>query len=99
MPIEIYWSNHEKTLIRWEFVGAWTGNDLHEIIQKSNEMINAQQHIVNHIIDMTQSTTVPPRVIAEMRYSVSQMPQNIGRVIIITNGGLLDLLAQTAQRF
>ena len=42
MPIQIEWGNDEKTLIRWNFVGKWTAPELREAIQKSNELITAQ---------------------------------------------------------
>ena len=99
MPIQMEWENNEKTLIRWNFVGRWTGRELRETIQKSNEWINAQGHTVNHIIDLTQSDGVPPSIINEARNAMRQMPKNVGRVVIIGQGGMLELLGETLQRF
>ena len=99
MPIEIEWVNDEKTLIRWNFVGRWTAEDFHETIRKSNELITAQDHTVNHIIDFSQSVGLPANVIKDARYGMSQMPKNLGQVVVIAEGRGVEFLAGSLQRF
>src|SRR5882672_2328746 len=67
MPIQVEWDNEEKNLIRWNFVGKWTAQELRATIQKSNEMFAAQDHTVNHIIDLSQAESLPANVINEIR--------------------------------
>lgn len=99
MPIEVKWDNNEKTLIRWNFMGRWTAQQLRETIQKSNDWINAQDHTVNHIIDLSQTEGVPPNIINEARNAMRLMPENLGHVVMIGKGGIIELLGTTLQRF
>jgi hypothetical protein len=59
MPIQVEWDNDEKRIIRWTFAERWTGQEFRDTIQKSNELMNAQDHTVSYIIDFSQAEGVP----------------------------------------
>jgi len=99
MPIQVEWEDDEKRLIRWNFMGKWTASELRETIQKSNELIAAQDHTVNHIIDLSQAGSVPVNVINEARNAMRQMPENVEHVVMITQGGIIEMMSETLQRF
>src|SRR5689334_11655228 len=99
MPIQVEWVNDDKTLIRWNFQGRWTAKELHETIKTSNEWINGQNHTVNHITDLSQTDGVPPNIIYEARSAMRSMPRNLGQVVMIGKGGIVELLGETLRRF
>ena len=99
MPIQVEWDGDEKRLIRWNFVGRWTARELRETIEKSNELIGAQDHVVNHIIDFSKAEGMPANLINETRHAVEQMPKNLGQVVFIAEGIAIKVLGQAFQRF
>jgi len=59
MPIEIYWDNEEKTIIRQDFVGKWAKEDYFRSLDESYAMTMSVSHPVDTIIDMTHNQTNP----------------------------------------
>src|SRR5215470_12398629 len=99
MPIQVEWDGDEKRLIRWNFVGRWTAQELRETIEKSNELIGAQDHTVNHIIDLSQAQSLPANVINEIRLAMRQIPDNLGSIIVIIQGGIIEKMGEAVQHF
>ena|SRR5689334_12914000 len=99
MTIEVKWDNDEQIIIRWNFVGRWTEQELHEAIRQSNELVEAQDHTVNHIIDFSRAEGLPPNIISGAKNAINQMPKNLGQVVVLTEGRAINVMAEALQRF
>lgn len=59
MGINVVWDNDEQTIIRYEFNGRWTWNDLFAALDKVQEMSTSVEHRVDAIIDLSRADLMP----------------------------------------
>ncbi len=67
MPVTVEWDNEEKTVIRFDYDGAYTWEDVYNAMDKSNKMMETVEHSVAHIIDVRKAGSVPPNALSHAR--------------------------------
>lgn len=88
MPVAIRFED-ENRLVIWEFSGNWTWNEYYEQRNAVNATIEASPHIVNMIIDLTNSNILPTNVLSNARSATRTIPTNLGKTIFVGTNALL----------
>jgi hypothetical protein len=82
LPIKVVWDNDERTVIRMEFDGHWTWDEVQEAVNISNQMTNSVNHIVDGLIDMSRSGGVPSGAMAHARHLIMQRHERSGITVV-----------------
>lgn len=83
MPIEVYWGNDEKTVMRFVFQKPWTWDDFYRAVDRHFVMLRGVDHLVYAITDVSQAGTIPPSALSHGRYYWKHWPPNLATIIII----------------
>lgn len=84
MPIIIRWDNaDEKKVIRWEFPENWVWGDFYGALQQSRVLTREVKYIVDVIVDMTKSQTLPKNVLTQTQVTLQTSPLNVGVVVVV----------------
>lgn len=94
MPVTVFWDNEEQTIIRMEFDGQWTWDDVHEAVGTINQMTDSVDHIVDGLIDMRKAVGVPPGAMAHARSLIRQRHERTGINIIVGASPMISTLWQ-----
>jgi hypothetical protein len=92
MPIHVKWHNEARTIIRYEFEGVWTWDDLYAAIRDVNTMMGSVPYRVDVIITMFNSRTVPSGALVHMRSGSTRAASNWGMGVFVGNNPLVKAL-------
>ncbi len=53
--ITITWGNDQKTIMKYEFEGSWTIDDLVQALDAGVEVVNRYTHDIDVVVDLTNS--------------------------------------------
>jgi len=93
--IQVVWDNDEKTIVRWEFKGAWTWDEWYEATRYVLEMrATVMDHpCVPAIFDLKHSGNVPMGALPHARTAMEMMdPRDY--VIITNSSGFVRSLTE-----
>jgi hypothetical protein len=94
MSIAIDWFDAEHTIIRYQFEGRWTWDDLYGAITQVNTMLASVDHKVDVIIDFERSLGVPPGALTHLRSNSLRAADNWnGGVFVGVNPFIRALLS------
>jgi hypothetical protein len=83
MTVQASWDDEKQTIIRIEFAGAWTWDEAHTAVDSVTVMMASVEHSVHSIIDMTESSRIPPLVFKEVRALLGKRSPNAGATVIV----------------
>ncbi|MEO8607211.1 MAG: hypothetical protein ABI690_04985 [Chloroflexota bacterium] len=86
MPIQTYWDNDAKTIIRYEMFGRWTTQEFWDAYETAREMINSVEHKVYFIqvsMDKQSIGHIPNGFVTHLRSIYRNAHPRAGRTIII----------------
>jgi hypothetical protein len=98
MPINISWFNHEKTIIKHEYVGRWTLEEYNEAIAYSNQLVAQQTHRVDAIIDMTRGNWIPNNFLQRGQNLLAERPPNTGQIVIVGASSIVQAVSHLFER-
>ena len=98
MAVTVEWFNAEQTIIRYEFVGRWSWEELHDAIEQVQTMIGGVGHRVDIVIDLTQNRGIPSGALAQMRGGTMRANDNWGMGVFIGTGTFIKALLHTFTR-
>jgi hypothetical protein len=98
MPVNVYWEDSEKTLLRYDFLGKWTWNDLYHALNKAQTMEMSVTNRVDVLLDMRHSITIPDSALTHIRNLVEKQPPNVGIFVVITQSKFITSLFEAAAR-
>ncbi len=104
MPVDVYWAVESPRILRVDFVGPWTLEDLSAILQTVEEYVLHVIYTVDVVVNLQRSAALPARLLSLSReFNAVSHPHYKGRVFIIcrddTSDTLLRMLARMAPRF
>jgi hypothetical protein len=88
MSIDLYWDNDEQTVLLAEFVGKWTWDELHAMLQTVKRLSQQRAMTFGAIIDVSQGLQLPNGSVfnrdglANFRKILQLDPDNKGPVTI-----------------
>lgn len=84
MPLNVFWDDEAKTIIRSEGVGAWTWDEFHESLEKIVDMAQTVEHRIDLIHFPQPGSHVPPGSgVPHYQRAMRTMPPNVGLNIFI----------------
>ena len=100
MTVQASWDNEDQTIIRTNFVGAWTWGEAHEAADTMNAMMASVDHTVNLIVDVTHSSRVPQFALKEIRAMLLKRSPNADLTVIVgANSVAASLWTTIAQTY
>ena len=88
MGITVAWDDAEQTIVRMNFIGRWTNDELRSVGTQSILMLRSTQHPVYVVSDFTASASVPVGVLWQARDLNQMRPSNWEAGITITQDAL-----------
>lgn len=98
MPVTVEWFNDEHTMIRYEFIGRWSWEELHDAIEQVQAMIGGVSHRVDILIDLSQNQGIPSGALTQMRGGTLRANRNWGMGVFIGTGTFIRALLNTFTR-
>jgi hypothetical protein len=95
MPVHFLWDDPEKTILRYEFIGKWTWEELYETIHASWDEVKQLDYIVDSIGDVSGTDGVPPSVITHVRSLSQNRPENTDLMVFVGANAYLNAIMQT----
>src|SRR5262245_51796 len=92
MPVNIYWDNEEKTIVRMEYVGRWTWEELFTATTQSHTMLDEVAHKVDFIHVWLQSDGMPPSVLVHAKNLIEKRHPNVGVVVLVWSNTLIKAM-------
>jgi hypothetical protein len=83
MPASVCWENEQKTIIRQQLYGDWTFEDYMTSLAELQRLTASMPHIVNVIVDYTETKTYPSKILAAAQTLDRNFPANEGIVMIV----------------
>lgn len=99
MPIRVYWEDEKQALVRYDFEGRWTWDELYTAYYQAIAMENSVSHRVDIILDMRKSGFIPANALLHMKNFSDKQPPNVGLSIFVTPNAFVSALYSTAIRF
>jgi hypothetical protein len=90
MAIDVHWDNDECNILRVEFIGRWTWNELNAALAQATAMMDEQQcQRADIIADLKQITSVPSLFLPHVRSILQQRDPRMNMTILV---GMNDLV-------
>ena len=83
MPIQVFWDNAEKTIVRREMSGKWTWDEFFESQQAVNSMLEGLPQTVDQIFDVRQAAALPQGALTQLRSATNQRAYNSGLRVVV----------------
>jgi len=95
MGVVVDWTDAEKKVIRYDFPGQWTWDDLYNAMNQVNEMMATVPYKVYVVISFERSKGIPPGALTHMRIGTLKAAPNWGGGVFIGVSSLLTALLNT----
>jgi hypothetical protein len=99
MAIQVYWEDDSKTIVRYDFEGTWTWDDLYKVFYQALAMETSVSHRVDVILDMRQSGRIPHNALTHIKNISDKEPPNIGLSVFVTSNRFLISLYNVGIKF
>ena len=95
MSIVINWDNPEKTIIRWDFSGAWNWDEYGAVKVGFDAMLREVDHTVDVIANLQHSPTLPRNAFTKFKYFTRTTPPNRGLIVFVGTNLLVRVTVET----
>ena len=99
MPIRVYWEDADQTIVRYDFEGRWTWDELYAAYYEAIAMEHSVAQRVDIILDMRTSGIIPANALLHMKNFSEKQPPNVGISIFVTSNAFVTSLYNTAIKF
>jgi hypothetical protein len=98
MPVRMYWEDETKTIMRYDFHGAWTWDEFYNALNVMMLEWDGVKHRTDIIADFLQTVSVPEGWTEQMQTLADKQGPTSGLSIIVTNNPLGLMLYQVIAR-
>jgi hypothetical protein len=98
MGINAIWDNTEKTIIRYDYEGTWTWDDLHKALEESHTMMRTVSHPVDVIIDVSSSRLIPSGALGRSKNITDNKPDNHGKTMVVGANSFIQGLSDLFRK-
>jgi hypothetical protein len=99
MSVRVYWEDQSKTIVRYDFAGAWTWNELYAAYYEAIAMERSVAHRVDVILDLRASGPIPANALLHLKNFSEKQPPNIGLSFFVTSNNFIRSLYQVGTKF
>lgn len=98
MGITVEWDNPQKTIIRFVYKGRWTWDDMAGAMEQANRLMDTVTYRVDHIVDVRESTLLPPSVVSQAKRVLNEPHANLGLTLVVGASHYLKLMLDIVSR-
>jgi len=93
MSVQVSWYDDEHTILYYKFDETWGLDEMFAALNRGQKMVMAEDHIVDSIFDLTNSSTVPQQMLSSVRSVERSTPKNLRYTVAVGMNSLLKFLA------
>mgnify|MGYP001324052518 CR=1 FL=1 len=97
MAVEVYWQNEKKTIIRQNYFGRVSMEDLHQAIAMTRIMLNDVDYEVDVIINIARGAIPPARMVSAAYVAEAKLPKNRRLVVIVNPTPMVKALVKLSR--
>jgi hypothetical protein len=98
VPIQVVWDNIDKTVIRFEFEGSWTWDDLYQASDEATAMLDTVPHMVDFVLDVRNANQIPRDFMNHAGNIANGQNPKRGLLVVVGANRLLRTLGGTLRR-
>jgi len=83
MPVNLLWDDAEKSILRYQYEGKWTWEELHDAIVQAHAIADAIQYRIDVIFDFTGSAGLPAKPLSHAPSVARELPTQTGLVVVV----------------
>lgn len=103
MPVHIVWDDDDRTIIRYDYEGRWTWEELYIASKQVPDMFSAVSHSVDVIHNLTGSRGLPGGALSHANRLSTQLPDNWGVSVVAGSNmfvsGMLNVFRKIYRQF
>jgi hypothetical protein len=92
MPVNMLWDDAEKSILRFEYQGKWTWEEVNDTMVKANLELTAAQHRVDTIHDFTGSSGLPSNALSHASNLSRQIPMQTGISVVTGSSAFINTM-------
>ena len=99
MSIDVYWFDREHTIVRYDFSGSWTWDEVYAAVDAAIALENSVSHRVDVVLNLLESGHIPPNAITHVKtIATTRMPANVKMAVLITENKAMNVLFNIGSR-
>jgi hypothetical protein len=98
MPIDVFWDDDAKTILRANFSGSWTWSELHTAVELGWDMAAAVDDAVIKLNDWRESAPLPPGNVLEHFATVNNNIPHFRAVISVGASPIVAAIIPIAKQ-
>ena len=99
MSVRVYWEDEGRTIVRYDFDGLWSWDELYTAYYEAIAMETSVEHRVDVILDLRRSGRVPGNALLHVKNFSDRQPVNIGLSVFVTSNSFLVSLYNVGVKF
>lgn len=97
MPTSVYWDSPEKTIVKHIYDGLVGGDDFHQVVEASAQLLNSVEHPVDIIVDMTSARLKSNSFLSLVSAVERKVPANQRQLVIVKVPGFIKAMIAVAR--
>jgi hypothetical protein len=97
MPVNLLWDDPDKSILRFEYQGKWTWEELHNAIVQAADELHETRYRVDTIHDLTDSRGLPPDALARAP-SIARQLSNRNGIVVVIGGAFFNTMLSIFNR-
>lgn len=99
MSVDVNWFDTAKTIVRYDFSGKWTWNEVYAAVDEAIMLENSVPHRVDVLLNLLDSGHIPPNAITHVKtIATTKMPDNVKMAVLITQNRAMQTLFNIGSR-
>lgn len=99
MPVNVYWTDHNQTILQYDFEGHWSWDEFYQAFRQALELETAVQHRVDVIVNMLNIDSIPGNALTHLKSTAEKRAANAGLSILVATHSMVPMLVGIAGRF
>ena len=95
MSVSVQWDNSGNTAILYTFSGRWSWDEFRAAWNDGRELVSSVPHQVASILNLENSAGIPSGILVKSDYVFRSRLPNAGYVVLVSGGGLVNMLVST----
>lgn len=92
MPVNMLWDDTEKSILRFEYHGKWSWEEVYDMMAQANVELSAVQHRVDTIHDFTGSNGLPSNALSHASSLSRHIPEQTGISVVTGSSVFINTL-------
>lgn len=97
MPVQSFWDNEEKTIIRYVCERGWTWEEFFAAKKHANQLMDTVPNKLGVIVESSSTSGLPRNLLEQTRKAVRSKHPNTVIVVLIVTNPFLRTMANTLR--